>query len=261
MSVLRSSLIPGLLETMKKNMAQQETTLKFFEIGKVFFATQKGSLPVETEMVAGLITGNRSDQTWHSKKSEVDFFDLKGVLEGFFNVIMIPDLSFEKVEEKDICPYYKNGYAAFVKSNEVCIGTLGKIDEKVLKNYGLKQDAYVFDLEFRAMMNLIPEFVTAVGLPRFPSISRDITIIVGSTVQVGAILDQLDRFVQKEALIEKVFLFDLFEGKPLAQGKKSLSFRIVYRSESKTLKEKNIQKLHSAISGTLLELFDAALPD
>ncbi|MBU2630097.1 MAG: phenylalanine--tRNA ligase subunit beta, partial [Proteobacteria bacterium] len=91
MSVLRSSMIPGLLETMKKNISQQTISLRLFEIGKIFYATQKGSLPEEKEKIAGLMTGNRSDQSWYSKRSEVDFFDLKGVIEGFFNALMIKD--------------------------------------------------------------------------------------------------------------------------------------------------------------------------
>lgn len=260
MSVLRSSMIPGLLETMKKNISQQTVTLKIFEIGKIFYATQKGALPEEHEMIAGLITGNRTDQTWHSKKSEVDFFDLKGVIEGFLDALMVESRVFEKIED-NTCPYYKNGYAAVVKSGDRLIGTLGKIDGKVLKNYGLKQDAFVFDFSLNAIQDLLPEAVTAEPLPRFPSLSRDITIIVDSAVTVGEILKQIELMAEKQSLIEKVFLFDTFEGRPLSDGKKSLSFRVVYRSPSKTLKEKNIKKLHTDISKTLLDRFDADLPD
>ncbi|WP_322787261.1 phenylalanine--tRNA ligase subunit beta [Desulfobacula phenolica] len=260
MSVLRSSMIPGLFETMKKNISQQTVTLKVFEIGKVFYATQKGLLPEEQEMIAGLVTGNRTDQTWHSKKSEVDFFDLKGVVEGFLDALMIKDRVFEKLED-NTCPYYKKGYAAFVKSGDSIIGTLGKIDEKVLKNYGLKQDAFVFDFNLSAIQDLLPEAVIAKPLPRFPSLSRDITIIVDSAVAVGEILKQIESIAEKQSLIEKVFLFDTFEGQPLSEGKKSLSFRLVYRSSNKTLKEKNIKKLHTDISKTLIDRFDADLPD
>lgn len=260
MSVLRSSMIPGLLETMKKNISQQTVTLRVFEIGKIFYATRKGSLPEENEMIAGLITGNRSEQSWHSKKAENDFFDMKGVIEGLLDALMIQHIVFEKINDVSF-PYYQNGYAAFVKSGDVLIGTLGKIDAKVLKNYGLKQDAFIFDFSFKALQDLVPDSVTAALLPRFPSISRDITIIVDKAIPVGATLKQIELFSKNESLIEKIFLFDAFEGNPLPEGKKSLSFRVVYRSESKTLKEKNIQKLHTGISRILLDQFNAALPD
>ncbi len=260
MSVLRSSLIPGLLETMKRNISQQSDTLKFFEIGKIFFATQKGSLPEEKEMIAGLITGNRSDSSWCSKKTKVDFFDLKGAVEGFFEALMIENIVFGKIEDES-CPYYKDGYAAYVKSGDTLMGTLGKIEEKVLKNYGLKQDAFIFDFSFNAIQDLLPKVVTAESLPKFPSISRDITIIVDRTVTVGAILKQIELISKKEVLIENVFLFYVFEGQPLSEDKKSLSFRVVYRSTSKTLKEKNIKKLHVNISKIILDQFNADLPE
>ena len=260
MSVLRSSLIPGLLETMKRNISQQTVTLNLFEIGKVFYATKKGSLPEENEIIAGLMTGNRSDQSWYSKKREVDFFDLKGVIEGFLDALMIDRIVFEKIEDNSYS-YYKNGYAAIVKSGDTLMGTLGKIDGKVLKNYGLKQDAFVFDFSLKTIQDLLPGSVTAEILPRFPSISRDLTIIVDRSVTVGAILKHMELISQKESLIEKVFLFDAFEGLPLPEGKKSLSFRVVYRSPGKTLKEKNVKKLHINISRTILDQFDADLPD
>jgi phenylalanyl-tRNA synthetase beta chain len=260
MSVLRSSMIPGLLETMKKNNSQQTPSVRIFEIGKIFHATQKGALPEENEMVAGLLTGNRSEQTWYSKKSEIDFFDLKGVVEGFFEALMIRGLKFERIEDQSF-PYYQKGHAAFIKSGDVFIGTLGEIDAKVLKNFGLKQDTFVFDLSFNAIQDLLPGSITARLLPKFPSISRDITIIVSSSVAVGSVLKQMDAFSGREPLIEHILLFDAFEGAPLFEGKKSLSFRIVYRSEEKTLKEKNIQKIHEALSNMLLKEFDAYLPE
>ncbi len=260
MSVLRSSMIPGLLETMKKNNSQQTPSVRFFEIGKIFHATQKGDLPEEIEMVAGLLTGNRSEQTWYSKKSEIDFFDLKGVVEGFFEALMIRDLKFERIEAQSF-PYYQKGHAAFVKSGDVLIGTLGKTDAKVLKNFGLKQDAFVFDFSFNAIQDLMPVSITARLLPKFPSISRDITIIVSSSIAVGSVLKQMEVFSGREPLIENIFLFDAFEGPPLSEGKKSLSYRIIYRSEEKTLREKNIQKIHEALSKMLLNEFNAYLPE
>jgi len=260
MSVLRSSLLPGLLETMKKNIAQQSSALELFEIGKIFYATQKGSLPQEYEAIAGLITGNRSDQAWHSKKASVDFFDLKGVVEGLFDALMIKNIVFKKIEDQS-SPYYQNGYAALVLSNDKVIGSLGKIDGRVLKNYGLKQDAFVFDFELETIKELQPDCVQASALPRFPSISRDITIIVDQSVTMGSILDKMNAITKKDALVEKIFLFDSFEGASLAEDKKSLSFRVVYRSANKTLKEKNIQKLHTKISRTIIDQFDANLPD
>ncbi len=260
MSVLRSSLLPGLLETMKRNVSQQSNSLQIFEIGKVFYATQKGSLPEEYESLAGLITGNRLEQSWFAKKTAYDFFDLKGVVEGLFDALMIGNLNFERADSNRF-PYFETGHAAMITSGETILGTLGKIDAKVLKNYGLKTDAFVFDFSMTAIQDLLPEAINAKPLPKFPSTSRDITIIVDRTVRVGAVLDKINGISKKEALVESVSLFDVFEGKPLADGKKSLSFRVVYRSPNKTLTEKNIKKLHTKISKIVIDQFDADLPD
>lgn len=261
MSVMRTSLLPGLLETMKKNLAQQEDTLSLFEIGKTFFATQTGKLPREPEVVAGLMTGNRSNQSWHTKKTRVDFFDIKGVVEGLLEALMIRNVVFERIADGSRCPYFNPKESAQVRSGKSVIGTLGKISRSVQENFGLKQEVFMFDFDLSTIEALIPEAVTAVDLPRFPSISRDITIIVDKGVEAGQVIDQIETIAEKESLIESVFLFDVFEGKPVAEGKKSMSFRIVFRAKNKTLKEKNISKLHARISTHLLDHFSADLPD
>ncbi len=260
MSVLRTSLVPGLLETMKRNNSQQSDSIRIFEIGKVFFATQKGKLPEEREMVAGLITGNRREQSWFSKKEGVDFFDLKGVVEGLLKALVIPDGQFLKIEA-DVCPYFERGFGAILKIADKTVGSLGKIDGDVQKNYGLKQDAYVFDLDLAMLLGVMPESILANPLPRFPSISRDMTFILDKGIEVGAILGQMKIFAEKQSLVESYFLFDVFEGKPLDEGKKSLSFRVVYRSASKTLTEKNVKKVHTHMSGVIVDKFKADLPE
>ena len=260
MSVLRSSLIPGLLETMKKNISWQENSLKIFEIGKIFFATKKGFLPEEKEVVAGLMTGNRSDQSWYSKRKELDFFDLKGVVEGFFQGLMVKNISFKKIEDNSFL-YYQNGYAAIIQSGDSIIGNLGKINNKVLENYGLKQDVFVFDIDVKILQSQISDSVTAKPLPKFPFVSQDLTIIVDKSVTIGTILNQFEKISENQSLIEKVFLFDTFEGDLISKNKKSLSFRVVYRDTNKTLKEKNIKKLHTNMSKIIIDKFNADLPE
>lgn len=260
MTVLRSSLIPGLLETMRRNNAQQTDSLKIFEIGKAFFATHSGELPEEKEMLAGLITGNRSDQSWFSKKEIIDFFDLKGVVEGLLADLLIRNVRFLKIKDEG-CPYFEKGFGAHVELSGQVVGSLGKIDGQVLKNFGLKQDAYVFDFDLVSLLKALPESIQARPLPRFPSISRDMTFIVDEKIAVGDILDLLKKNAEQQDVVEEMFLFDLFDGKPLAQGKKSLSFRLVYRSAHKTLTEKNIKKLHAGLSQAVVEEFKADLPE
>jgi len=259
MSVLRTSLVPGLLETMKRNLAQQTETLKVFEIGKVFYETAKGMQPQELEMVGGLMTGNRTGQTWYSKAEPMDFFDLKGVVQGLLDDLFIKNVQYVKIQD-DACPYFESGYGANVLHNGKVLCSLGKISSEALKAYGLKQEAYLFDMDMAALLGAMPEAIQAEPLPRFPSISRDMTFIVDKSVEVGGILENIETFSKKQALIEDYFLFDVFEGEALGGDKKSLSFRVVYRSANKTLTEKNVKKVHTNLSKRVLDDFNASLP-
>ncbi|MFN2435833.1 MAG: phenylalanine--tRNA ligase subunit beta [Desulfotignum sp.] len=259
MSVLRTSLIPGLLENMRKNISQQTDTLHLFEIGKTFFNTDLNALPEEKEMVAGLMTGNRIQQAWFAKKQALDFFDLKGVVEDLLEGLGIDDVNFTRLADAD-GPYFESGFGAKIHK-QGDLGNLGKISRPVLKRFGLKQDAYVFELNLAALMAHMPDQIQSKPLPRYPSISQDVTLIVDRQIPVGGVLGEMKDIAQKECLVEDTYLFDLFEGSPLAEGKKSLSFRIVYRSENKTLTEKHIRKLHTAISSQLVKTFHADLPE
>jgi phenylalanyl-tRNA synthetase beta chain len=259
MSVLRTSLLPGLLDNMRRNISQQTDTLHLFEIGKTFFNTDLNTLPQEVEMVAGLMTGNRVQQTWYTKKQPMDFFDLKGAVEDLLEGLGIGDAVFTRLDDMT-CPYFEPGYGARIHKHGD-LGVLGRISGPVLKQFGLKQNAYVFELNLAAVMARMPDQIQAKPLPRYPSISQDVTLIVDHRVPVGDVLEQLKVISEKEFLVEEVFLFDLFEGSPLAEGKKSVSFRIVYRSENKTLTEKHVRKLHAAISSRLVEVFHADLPE
>ncbi len=259
MSVLRTSLIPGMLDTMKRNLSQQTDTLKVFEMGKAFFDKGKGVQPKEVEMLCGLMTGNRTNQTWYSKSEPMDFFDLKGVVQGLLEALFITDVRYEKIQDAT-CPYFKTGYGAAVTKGGNVICTLGQIDGAVCNAYGLKQNAYVFEMEMDALQAAMPNAIQAHPLPRFPAISRDMTFIVDDTVQVDAILESITQFSKKQALIEDCFLFDLFEGETIGDGKKSLSFRVVYRSGTKTLTKKHIEKIHTHLSQRILDDFGARLP-
>lgn len=259
MSVLRTSLVPGLLENMRRNISQQTDTLRLFEIGKTFFNTDLNTLPDEVEVVAGLMTGSRRQQNWYAKKQTMDFFDLKGVVEDLMEGLGIGDAAFTPVDGV-ACPYFEPGYGARIH-DQGDLGGVGKISGKVLKQFGLKQDAYVFELNLAAVMARMPGRIQAKPLPKYPSISQDVTLIVDREVPVGDVMAQMKTVADKEFLVEDFFLFDQFEGSPLAEGKKSVSFRIIYRSENKTLTEKHVRKLHSAISSRLVKQFDADLPE
>jgi phenylalanyl-tRNA synthetase beta chain len=255
MAVLRTSLLPGLLETMRRNNFQQTETLRLFECGNVFRATSPGSQPVETEMLAGIWTGARKPDSWHARRESCDFFDLKGVVEGLLGSLHIPPAGFSRADGREH-PYFKANAGAVMKTPAGLLGGIGQIHQAVLKNFGLKQE----EIDMAVLLALLPGSMMTAPLPKFPSITRDITLVVDVGIEAGSVLSECMTFREREPLLEEVMLFDVYQGSPLKEGTKSLSFRLVYRSWEKTLKEKMIKGIHDQISKTLVEKFGAALP-
>ena len=258
-SVMRTSLIPGLLETMKYNISVQNRNLKLFEIGNVFFNTgQKDSLPDEVEMMAGLWTGKRVDTVWFSKEFNCDFYDLKGVIEELLGNLGILKTDFTRMPPAS-CFYTKPGFTAQVIIKNEFIGLVGELHPKVLSNYDLKQTAFIFELNFDKLMNYMPDIKSVSPIPKFPATSRDITLIVNKDIEANKILQSVIDL--NEELVENLYLFDVFEGDPIPAGRKSISFRITYRSSSETLEDNRVNNLHKSIADKLLKKVDATLPN
>lgn len=262
LSVLRTSLLPGLLENMRRNNSQQIDSLRLFETGKIFIATRKGEQPIEKEMIAGIWTGLRNRISWYAKPETCDFFDIKGAVQSLCSALGVAETIFEKAEPLHF-PYYQKGQGATIKANGRTIGSAGKIGGQILKNFGLKQDAFVFEMDMEELLSIAINtgaMNKTHPLPKFPSLSRDLTLILNSDIEAGSILSDIVAFKESEPMLEDAFIFDLYEGKPLAQGKKSLSMRIVYRSWEKTLSEKRISGVHADLSKRIMEKYGADLP-
>jgi len=257
-SIMRTSLIPGLLETMKYNISVQNRNLKLFEIGNVFFKTgQKDSLPDEIEMLAGLWTGKREDAVWFSKEIDCDFYDIKGVVEELLGNLGIVNSDFTHMPMAS-CFYTKPGFTAQVIIKDEPIGLVGELHPKVLTNYDLKQTAFIFEFNFDKLISHMPDTKSVSPIPKFPATSRDITLIVDKDIEANKILQSVMDL--NEELVENLHLFDVFEGDPIPAGRKSISFRITYRSSSETLEDNRVNNLHKSISDRLLRKIDATLP-
>ena len=257
-SVMRTSLIPGLLETMNYNISVQNRTLKLFEIGNVFYNTgQEDSQPDEVEMLSCLWTGARIDSVWFSKEIKCDFYDLKGVVEELLMGMGIVNTTFTSMPPES-CFYTKPGYSALIFVENDLTGLVGEIHPKVLHNYDLKQTAFIFELNFDQLTTLMPDTKSAQPIPKFPATSRDITLIINKNIEAFKILKSVENL--DEELVDNIYLFDVFEGDPIPAGKKSISVRITYRSSNETLEDDKVNHIHKNITDRLIEDFDATLP-
>ena len=255
--VMRTSLVPGMLGAVRHNIAQQIKNLKIFEIGKIFIKSDQQPLPLEPEMLTALWTGARNDATWHQREVPCDFYDIKGCAEGLIQALKVEKVRFTKMPEGS-CDYTKPGYTAQILADGIEVGLVGEIRPEVCTDFDIKQAAYIFELDLEKVISLIPPLTGSKSIPRFPAIYRDITLIVDRGIETQAVLESVENISEK--LVESLHLFDVFEGDPIAAGKKSVSFRVVYRSSDKTLEDDDVNDLHRAITDNLVKAFDATLP-
>ncbi len=257
-TVMRSILLPGLLKSVHRNISQRSKTCRLFEIGKVFIGKGKTHLPDEIEILAGLWTGSRTDALWNVPEAACDFYDLKGVVEGLSNALKIKNISFTRMPV-DTCSYIKNGFAAQIVTGDTPLGLVGELRPRVLKNYDLKQTVFYFELDMNRLYGMIPESLQAGPIPKYPATSRDVTVIIDRDIEANSLLT----FVRdlKEGLVEQLSLFDVFADDPIPAGKKSVSFRIVYRSPEETLEDDTVNTIHKRLSERLIDHFNAALPE
>jgi phenylalanyl-tRNA synthetase beta chain len=255
-AVMRSSLLPGLLATMYINSKQRKEDLRIFELGKVFLYTAPDQLPEEIEMISGLWTGAREERTWHFEESEVDFYDIKGVVEALCAGLNMTGVRFASLTGTDF-PYLRPGHAAQIQAGNERLGALGELSGEVLRNFGLKQAAYCFDLNLDRIVDYVSEEKHAKTLARFPATERDMALILSNRVEAGALLDFIEAMGQ--VLVERVEIFDVYTGSPIPEGKKSIALRFTYRSSERSLTDDEVNTIHDTVTRKVLKEFSAQL--
>ena len=257
LAVMRTSLIPGVLEAAQRNISRQQADLRLFEIGKVFSPQPGELLPEEKEMLVACWIGAADKAAWHSRERICDFFDIKGAVEGLTLVLGIGGLVFKALPDAQCCTF-RAGHTAQILHNDQAVGHVGELSPAVVDAFRLKPPVFVFELDVERLVRLLPGTIKMAPIPRFPSTTRDITMIVDQDVETGYLLETAVGF--KEALVEDVYLFDVFVGDPIPTGKKSVSFRVVYRSAERTLDDESVNTIHQHLTHRLVTEVGAALP-
>jgi len=256
-TVMRTSLIPGLLDTVRHNVAQQNHDLKLFEIGKVYISNGQEDLPAEIEMLAGLWTGSRFNSSWHTDPVECDFYDPKGAVEGLLDNLEIADVKFTRPDE-NACRYARPGHTAQIFAGNRRLGVIGEVHPAVRRHFDLKPAVFIFELNLDDLLAHVPEVKSFRPIPKFPATSRDMTVIVDKRLEAGSLIEKINAV--DEALVENIHLFAVYEGAPIPPGKKSISVRLTYRSAQETLEDDVINRLHKNITDQIVKQLDATLP-
>jgi len=242
MSVMRTGLAYGLLETMRKNISAGNYDLRIFEIGTVY--TDIGEeLPMENEKMGALVTGSRYDGLWHySDGVQADFYDLKGCLENLFDVLRIRDIRFESGCD---LPFLHPGRSCSITSDGTVIGFLGDVHPEVLERMDIRRKAVIFELDLQSVALLPREELIYRDIPKFPSVSRDVAFVVDETLEGQSIVNLV--LEEKENLLECTDIFDVYTGKGVPGGMKSLAVRFTYRSAEKTLTDSEVDMVHDRL--------------
>lgn len=256
-AVMRTSLLPGIFGTMHRNLARQNRDMKLFEAGKIFISHGRDELPEEFEMLAGLWTGSRQNPSWHSAEATCDFYDIKGVVEGLLNTLDISGITYASMPSAE-CFYIRPGYSARIYAGSHPLGLVGEVNPTVLDRFDLKQRAFIFELNLSDLSARLPDTKQFKPIPRFPAISRDLTMIIDKKIEAGSVIASISDL--NEDLVENVHLFAVYEKEPIPPGKRSISIRITYRSPDETLEDDVINDIHKKISERILKQFDASLP-
>ena len=244
MSVMRTSLLPGLLNTFSYNFNRGEESVKLFEIGSTFL---KGKKITQKEKLAGLVSGKVSDIHWCDENRAFDFFDIKGDLE----VLLNQDYSFTKGK----LPFLHPGKTALITTKNKEIGFVGALSPNISNSLDLKQDIYYFELNLDSLPQ--PHVRKYSKYSKFPIAQRDLAFLVDEQLPVSVILELAKRKAGKN--LKEINLFDIYQGKGIPENKKSIAFSLFWQSMKGTLTDEEVDLIVEDISKYLSKEVKAEL--
>ena len=250
MSVLRTTLIPGLLENTQHNRNHQINAISLFEIGSVFV---RDGNQEEPERVAGVLAGQIGDGVYGNLYRDPDFFDLKGLVEGMLEGCGITEYAMQKTD----LPTFHPGRNAAVLLGDTQVGTFGEVHPEVLENYDLPYKAYLFEFDLEALVNATVFSRRFEPISIYPKVERDLAIVVDKNVLSDMPIALI--YTTGGEWVESVRLFDVYEGEQVPEGKKSLAYTIVYHSATETLTDKAVNTLHDQVVECLYQELGAEL--
>ncbi|HVO84492.1 MAG TPA: phenylalanine--tRNA ligase subunit beta [Syntrophobacteria bacterium] len=253
-AVLRTSLIPSMLEAAARNQRQRKLNVRLFELSKVFFPRGSEELPEERFNLCGLLSGTRRPASWNDPSEPVDFFDLKGVAEALMDRVGASELRWRHTSA---VPFLRPEAAAEIDIAGANAGVLGEVRAEVLEAFEVKGPAFIVDLDFDLLEEKATDRKTFRPLPRFPEVNRDLAIVVSEDLSAQRVLDFLAEHRPEHC--ESVLLFDCYRGNQVGAGRKSLAYRITYRSPERSLTDEEVNGIHTRVTEKVLAAFEATL--
>ena len=250
-SSMRQTLLPGLLSSVRHNLNQGIRDVCLFETGRVFAAAAEPELPQEREAFALVATGRALEAGRAESSREVDFFDLKGAVEAAVEAMNLPLLSMVAADVKHL----RAGQSAVISVDGIRIGTIGRLAETIAAGHKFRQPVYAAELDLTALGELPERPVLYSRLARFPSIVRDVSLLVDRTVSVADLVSAAEG--QKADYFVGVTFVGTYEGEGIADDKRSVTLRFEYRAADRTLRDEEVDSVHWPIVEALKQEFAA----
>ncbi|MCP4431643.1 MAG: phenylalanine--tRNA ligase subunit beta, partial [Gammaproteobacteria bacterium] len=249
MSVMRTRLLPGLIQALRHNLNRQQSRVRLFETGLCFIPGANGL--EQTPHIAGVITGNRVEEGLYASAGSVDFYDIKGDLESILGLSDQAGFEFERTENPVLHP---GQGADLVLAGEV-IGFIGGLHPAILKKLDVNQPVFVFESKVSPILrSKLPNFSE---MSRFPSIRRDISVAVDADIPVQRLINCI--YSIKNEILQEVFVFDVYTGKEVRNNRKSVALGLILQDFSRTLVDEDVENLVDKVLVQLKEHYNADL--
>ena len=242
MSIMRSSLLSGLVNNLQYNLKRQQNRLRFFETGVIFTGSK------EVNMLAGIVIGTLQQEQWGSKAQKIDFFAVKADVENLLKLHnMVSNVSFVASNHAAL----HNGKTAAIYIGKQCIGTIGVLHPRILSALELTTEVIYFELELDLLLQYKLPNITPVS--RYPQVRRDLSFLI----DVNIMFTEVRAVVAAAAgdLVQDIRIFDLFAGKNIAAGKKSMALAIILQHVERTLEDVEVNEVTASIVASLQDRF------
>lgn len=252
-SVMRTMMLPGLLEALARNYSRRVQNGAIFEIGRVFYPREEGFLPEERQVLAAAAMGGTL-AGWNAPAREFDFYHLKGVLENLFDYLRTGPVNFQPEQEN---PSFHPGRSAWLETGGIRLGVIGELHPDVIEQFGLPDRVVAFELDLDQLLKVSGRPFEYTSLPRFPAVDRDIAILIKQGTPAAQVMDTI-RNAGGE-LLRSVSLFDVYRGGQVAEGYQSMAFSLKFYAGDRTLTDTEVTERTTAIAESLAQEFGAEL--
>jgi phenylalanyl-tRNA synthetase beta chain len=242
MNVMRRSLLPGLLKVLCFNLNRNASDLRLFEMGRVFLNIDREVAAGQPYYIAGVLQGSRNIPDWSRPILDIDFYDVKGVVEAFLDKIFLDKYEFILY---DNTVYFEAGQTLGVDIDNEITGYFGKIKTDIAARFDIDSDVYGYEFSVDVIKNKINQNQLFEIFSRYPFVEKDLAFVVDAEV-AAADIEQLI-YQSGKPLVRQVSVFDLYKGKQLGDSRKSIAFRIRFQSSERTLNEKEVSKIFNKI--------------